>query len=65
MEAIIRTNDKKLFRKIIDYLKSLGVSVQEKQETANNEINFNELLNKLSSGYKLSGFNRDDVYDRR
>ena len=64
MEAVIRTSDKKIFRQIIDYLKSLGVSVQEKQEEKGGNINYRQLLSKLASGYKLGGFSREDAYDR-
>ena len=64
MEAVIKTSDKKIFQQIMDYLKSLGVSVQEKREEKSIAINHGQLLRKLSSGYKLSGFNREDAYDR-
>jgi hypothetical protein len=33
MEAIIKTTDKKIFQKIMHYLRSLGVSVYTKTET--------------------------------
>lgn len=64
MEAVIKTSDKKKFRKIMDYLKSLEVSVQEKHEEKSSEINYRQLLNKLAVGYNLKGFNRKDIYDR-
>ena len=60
MEAIIKTDDKKNFRKIMDYLKSLGgVSVMEKQSENIHQVNYSQLLKKLSSGYKLGAFNSE------
>ena len=64
MEAIIKTSDKKVFRQIIDYIRSMGVSVQEKHEERAAVVDYGQLLNKLSSGYKLGGFSREDAYDR-
>ena len=37
MEAIIRTSDKKIFQKILEYVKSMGVSIYEKTEEKKDE----------------------------
>lgn len=67
MEAVIKTSDKKIFQKIVNYLTSLGVSVYAKEETKNQrsrDINYGGLINRLTTGFNLGKFNREDAYDR-
>ena len=66
MEAIIKTDDSKTFQKILKYIKTLGVSVSLTQikDGKDEKSNHNELIKKLTKGYNLGGFNRDEADDR-
>jgi hypothetical protein len=66
MEAIIKIHNKKIFQKILDYLKLLGVLVYEKKEDSVMQSNthFDSLIKKLNRGFKLGEFKRSHVYDR-
>ena len=72
MEAIIRTNDKNLFNSLIQFLKTLHLQVETKEEkktksSSKSKKDFNEAVkfwNSINVDMSNFKFNREDAYER-
>jgi len=69
MEAIIRTNDRNLFESLLQFLRTLHITVETKEEnnlqvTRNQIIKKNKKFNALRLKTKGVKFNREEANER-